>query len=207
MLGNRVRIRVLARIDPTTNSIRQRIRVASGSQNPVYAEGTVWITSSALNLLTAVDAQSGRKIATLSIASQPHFLTAGDGGVWTLDQGSGSITKVDAQSKRVVATIHAKIPGSGGTVALGAGFTWATVYGTPLTKIAAAYCLQQSLAKPGTVTHEGRRGHSIRIPIRRPHLGSVRALRSRAGRCSVAVRSAHRRRRHAVHRAGPRPGL
>ena len=28
-----------------------------------------------------------------------------------------------------------RIPGAGGTVAVGAGFVWATVYGTPLTKI------------------------------------------------------------------------
>jgi YVTN family beta-propeller protein len=48
---------VLARLDPATNSIRQRIRVASGSQNPVYADGTIWITSTRANLLTAVDAQ------------------------------------------------------------------------------------------------------------------------------------------------------
>jgi virginiamycin B lyase len=126
---------VLARIDPATNSIRQRISVASGSQNPVYADGKIWITSSDRDILTAVDAYSGRTVARIAIPAQPHFLTAGAGAVWTIDQGSGSITKVDARSKRVVATIRAKIPGSGGTVALGAGFIWATIYGTPLTKI------------------------------------------------------------------------
>lgn len=129
---------VLARTDPATGAIRQRIRVASGSQNPVYADGTVWITSSDKNLLTAVDARSGRTLARIAIPGKPHFLAAGGGAVWTIDQGSGSVTKVDSQSKRVVATVRANIPGEGGTVAVGSGLVWATVYRTPLTKIDAA---------------------------------------------------------------------
>jgi streptogramin lyase len=129
---------VLSRIDPATGSVRQKIRVASGSQNLVYAERTIWITSGAANLLTAVDAQSGRPIATVPIASKPHFITAGGGAVWTIDQANGAISKVDLRSKRVVATIRAKIPGSGGDITFGAGFAWATIVGTPLTKIDAA---------------------------------------------------------------------
>jgi virginiamycin B lyase len=129
---------VLARVDPTTNSIRQRIRVASGSQNPVYAEGTVWITSGARNLLTAVDAASGRRIATIPIASKPHFIAAGGGAVWTINQGDGSVSRVDTRSKRVVATIHAKIPGGGGDITFGAGSAWATIVGVPLTRLDAA---------------------------------------------------------------------
>jgi virginiamycin B lyase len=129
---------ILSRIDPATGSVRQKIRVASGSQNPVYAEHTIWITSGAANLLTGVDAESGRRIATIPVASKPHFITAGGGAVWTINQANGSITKVDIRSKRVVATIHAHIPGFGGDVTFGSGFVWATVVGAPLTKIDAA---------------------------------------------------------------------
>lgn len=129
---------VLTRIDPATNSVRQNIRVAKGSQNPTYAEGTVWITSGAANLLTAVDAAGGRVIATIPIAAKPHFVTAGGGAVWTIAQGDGSVNKVDVRSKRLVATIRAKIPGSGGDITFGAGSAWATIVGVPLTKIDAA---------------------------------------------------------------------
>lgn len=129
---------ILSRIDPATGSVRQKIQVARGSQNPVYAGRAIWITSGAANLLTAVDAASGRRIATIPIASKPHFITAGGGAVWTIGQTDGSITRVDLQSKRVVATIRANIPGFGGDVTYGAGFVWATIVGTPLTNINAA---------------------------------------------------------------------
>jgi virginiamycin B lyase len=129
---------ILSRIDPATGSVLQKIRVASGSQNPVYADGAIWITSGAANLLTVVDAKSGRQTTTIPIASKPHFITAGGGAVWTIDQADGSIGKVDMRSKRVVATIHANIPGFGGDVTFGSGSVWATVVGTPLTNVDAA---------------------------------------------------------------------
>ncbi len=129
---------ILSRIDPATGSVRQKIRVASGSQNPVYAEGTIWITSGAANLLTTLDAESGRQISTIPIASKPHFITAGGGAVWTIGQADGSISKVDLRSKRVVARIRANIPGFGGDITFGSGSVWATLVGTPLTNIDAS---------------------------------------------------------------------
>ena len=129
---------ILSRIDPATGAVRQKIRVASGSQNPVYAEGTIWITSGAGNLLTAVDAESGRRTTTIAIASKPHFITAGGGAVWTINQADGSISKVALGSKRVVATIHANIPGFGGDITFGSGSVWATLVKTPLTNVDAA---------------------------------------------------------------------
>ncbi len=129
---------ILSRIDPATGSVRQKIRVARGSQNPVYAGRAIWITSGVANLLTVVDAESGRRIAAIPIASKPHFITAGGGAVWTIGQADGSITKVDLQSKRVVARIRANIPGFGGDITFGAGSAWATLVGTPLTNVDAA---------------------------------------------------------------------
>lgn len=129
---------ILSRIDPATGSVRQKIRVARGSQNPVYAGRAIWITSGAANLLTAFDAESGRRIAIIPIASKPHFITAGGGAVWTIGQADGSITKVDLQSKRVVARIRANIRGFGGDITFGAGSAWATLVGTPLTNVDAA---------------------------------------------------------------------
>jgi streptogramin lyase len=129
---------VLSRIDPGTDSVRKNIRVASGSLNPAYAGGAIWITSGTASLLTAIDAGSGRTIARIPVASKPHFLTTGGGAVWTVNQGDGSVTKVDMRSRRAVARIRANIPGFGGDVTYGAGFVWPTLVGVPLTKIDAA---------------------------------------------------------------------
>ncbi|HZZ00313.1 MAG TPA: DUF4440 domain-containing protein [Candidatus Baltobacteraceae bacterium] len=139
----------LARIDPATNRIRQTIGLATGSYNPLYSDGIVWVTSGEHDLLTAVDAASGRVVAQIRVGSEPRFLAAGDGLVWTLNQGDGTVSKVDARAKRLIANVPTAIPGGGGDIAYGAGKAWATIVGVPLTQIDSA---------SNTIRHWGGRG-------------------------------------------------
>lgn len=128
----------LARIDPATGTVRQRVRVAAGSQNPVYAAGMVWITSKAANVITAVDASSGRVVATIPVPGGPHFAAAGGGAIWTIGQLDGVVTRIDVKNTRVAARIYANIAGFGGDVAYGSGYVWTTLVGVPFTKIDAS---------------------------------------------------------------------
>lgn len=125
----------LERVDPKTNQVRQRIALAAGSYNPIASHGRIWITSVKTNVVTAVDAKTGAIVATVGVGRGPRFLTAGGGSVWTLNQGDGTITRVDEASMKVVATIDAKLPGHGGDIAYGDGDVWASLSGTPLTRI------------------------------------------------------------------------
>ncbi len=125
----------LSRIDPSSGKVRQRVAVPLGSQNPVYANGLVWITSKASGVLTAVDAANGRVVARVRIPGGPHFVGAGGGAIWTIGQNDGVVTRVDPSAKRVVARINANIAGFGGDVTYGAGYVWTTLVGVPLTKI------------------------------------------------------------------------
>ncbi len=125
----------LSRIDPATNTVRQKISVPAGSFNPLYADGIVWVTGNASNELTAVDAKSGEVLGSIPVGPKPRFLTAGAGSIWTLNQGDGSVTRVDMKTRRVIATIVAGIPGGGGEICFGAGAVWATVIDIPLTRI------------------------------------------------------------------------
>jgi streptogramin lyase len=125
----------LARIDPATNQLRQKISIARGSYNPSFSEGAVWITSGTANLLTAVNATTGNVMAVIPVGPKPRFLTAGAGSIWTLNQGDGTVTRIEARSKKVTATITVGIPGPGGDIAWGAGFIWATLLNVPLTAI------------------------------------------------------------------------
>jgi len=126
---------LLSRIDPATNSVRQKIRVAGGSAVPAYGSGVFWVTSSPANSVTAVDAKSGTILAKIPIPNKPHFMATGGGAAWVVAQGDGSVRKIDAKTKKVVGVVRAGISGSGGNIAYADGNVWITLIGTPLTKI------------------------------------------------------------------------
>jgi hypothetical protein len=71
----------LVRVDPSTNSVRDRIHIPPGSFNPVFSDGAVWINGVETNVLTAVDAASGKVLASIPVGSKPRFLTAGAGSI------------------------------------------------------------------------------------------------------------------------------
>ena len=106
----------LTRIDPRTNTVRQRIAIPPGSYNPIFSDNMIWITGVESNVLTAVDALSGEVLTSLSIGPKPRFLTSGGGSVWTLNQGDGTVSRVDTSTRTVTATIPVGIPGVGGDV-------------------------------------------------------------------------------------------
>ncbi len=146
----------LTRIDPRTNSVRQRVAIQPGAYNPLFSDGIVWITGVESNVLVAVDASSGGVLATIPVGPRPRFLTAGGSAIWTLNQGDGSISRVDVAMRKVTDTIAAGIPGSGGDVCYGADSVWATVFEIPLTRID---------AKTNRVRHQwvGSGGDSVRF--------------------------------------------
>jgi outer membrane protein assembly factor BamB len=125
----------LSRIDPTTNTVRQNISIPTGSYNPLYSNGTIWVTGFDRNILTAVDASSGGVLASIPVGPKPRFLASGGGSVWTLNQGDGSVTRVDQIDKKATATILLGIPGTGGSLSYGADSIWATSFDVPLTEI------------------------------------------------------------------------
>jgi virginiamycin B lyase len=125
----------LSRIDPATNTVRQKIAIPGGSYNPLSRGRTVWITSFEKDLLTAVDAISGNVLASIPVGPKPRFLAAGGGSVWTLNQGDGSLTRVEIKSRKVKNTVALGIPGPGGDLDYGVGFVWASVMDLPITMI------------------------------------------------------------------------
>ena len=125
----------LTRIDPLTNYVRQRIVIPPSSYNPIFSDGIVRVNSVESNVLTAVDAESGKTLESIHVGPKPRFLTSGSDSVWTLNQGDGSISRVDEKSRRVSVTLQAGIPGSGGDITFGTGSVWASVFDIPVTRI------------------------------------------------------------------------
>jgi len=127
---------VLSRIDPTTNQRTVEIKVPSGSFSCVLGEdGAIWISSTENNLLSRVDPKTNAVTDTIPIGPQPRFLTAGAGSIWTLNQGDGTVSRVDVKTKKLVTNIEVGVPGTGGEIAFGEGYVWATVFEIPLSQI------------------------------------------------------------------------
>src|SRR5262245_14414382 len=127
---------ILSRIDPTTNSRTAEIKVPSGSFACVLGEdGAIWISSTGNSVLTRVDPKTNTVTDSIPIGPQPRFLTAGGGSIWTLNQGDGTISRVDVKTKKLLTNIELGAPGTGGEIAFGEGYVWATVFEIPLTQI------------------------------------------------------------------------
>jgi hypothetical protein len=125
----------LARIDPADGTVRQTIRIPPGSYNPLYSDGTVWISRAGGSQVTAVDAVTGVVSATAQTGPGPRFLTAGAGAVWTLNQGDGTLTRIDVRTKKTTKTLALGTPGRGGDISFGGQMVWTTVWKTPLSVV------------------------------------------------------------------------
>lgn len=166
----------LDRIDPSTNSVRQKISIPPGSYNPLFSNGIVWITGVESSVLTAVEASTGKVLESIPVGSKPRFLTVGGGSVWTLNQGDGSVTRVDEKERKVIATIPVGIPGAGGDIGYGGESVWPTVLAVPLTRIDTSTnkVVRQWVGKGGDSLRFGfdslwltdyKKGLLLRIPI------------------------------------------
>ena len=125
----------LVRIDPVSNTMRQKSSIPPGSYVPLYNDGIIWISGFDSSVLTALDAATGGVLASIPVGQKPRFLTAGGGSIWTLNQVDGTVSRINAKSKKLAATINVGIPGHGGDICYGAGLVWTTVAGVPLTRI------------------------------------------------------------------------
>ena len=90
----------LNRIDPSTNSVCQKISIPPGSYNPIFGNSIIWITGVESSVLTAVDAVTGKVLESVPVGPKPRFLTAGGGSVWTLNQGDGTVSRVDEKTTK-----------------------------------------------------------------------------------------------------------
>ena len=129
---------VLIQVDEKTLAIRRRIRLLSGSYNPTFDHGHLWITNVQKSLLTDIAANTGVVVAITRVGPNPRFVTSGAGSVWTLNQGDGSLTRVSETSHRVLNTIPLGLRGAGGDISFGDHTVWVTFPGVPLTAIDSA---------------------------------------------------------------------
>lgn len=122
----------LAKVDPHSLHITQRVGLPAGSINPLYNEGLIWVTQSSGAQVSIVDANKGSLMGSIPTGPNPRFLDAGAGSVWTLNQGDGSLTRIDVRSKHSAGTTQLRTPGHGGDIKVAHGIVWTTMENVPL---------------------------------------------------------------------------
>jgi YVTN family beta-propeller protein len=127
---------VLTRIDPASNTAVAQVQVPPGSFSCVLGEdGAVWISSTENNLVSRVDPKTNMVTDKIAVGPEPRFLTSGEGSIWTLNQGDGTISRVGVNARKRITNIEVGIPGTGGEIAFGEGYVWATLFEIPISQI------------------------------------------------------------------------
>jgi len=130
---------ILTRIDPAKNIVEAKIKVLPFSYCVAFGYDAVWITNTGKvkNIFSTgmvegknqgsvqrINPETNEVVATISTGKAPRFLAVGENGIWTLNQVDGTVSRIDPYTNKLIATIDAKVIGSGGDIAAGAGKIW-----------------------------------------------------------------------------------
>lgn len=117
--------RLLMRLSTATGADEARIKLPGDGAGVFVAFGSVWVTAPRSDELYRIDPASNSVAQTITLASQPRFLTADENAVWVADQG-GFLQRVNGRSGTVESTIETGLVGAGGDIDAGGGYIWIT---------------------------------------------------------------------------------
>ena len=111
---------VLARLNPTTGRVVQRIDPNTGPAAIDIGDGALWVTDTFSDNVTRVDPTG---FATpIAVGGGPSGIAVGEGGVWVADSLDDTVTRIDPKTRAVTMTIPVGRSPAG--VAAGAGSVW-----------------------------------------------------------------------------------
>ena len=125
----------VVRLDLKTGEIGARVSTGKRSDVAVAGFGSIWVASSAENVVTRVDPGTGQIVARISVGRSPKFMAAGEGAVWVQNRYDGSVSRIDPGMNRETARIAAWAPTLAGDIAAGGGYVWLSANGMPVTRI------------------------------------------------------------------------
>ena len=130
----------LARIDPATNLVSDRLQVAPHSFCAAAGFGAVWITNTGdrwagTGAVQRIDPVARRITATIPVGGAPRSRRRRRRGLDTQSKRR-VVSRIDPATNRVVATIHVTgADGTGGDITTGAGRVWVRATKTLLSTI------------------------------------------------------------------------
>jgi streptogramin lyase len=117
---------LLARLDPVTGKVLERIPVPGALFQISMSQGIVWGTSLATDNLIRVDTRTHHATQVGKHFGSPVELVVGGGSVWVstyrINSFAGALRKIDARTGRVLASLHVGTDPE--SLALGFGSLW-----------------------------------------------------------------------------------
>jgi streptogramin lyase len=91
----------LARIDPRTNRVTRRIRLARGACSTAVGAGAVWVVDYESSTLARVDPRTLR-VRTAKVGTTPFDVLVAFGGVWVSGWEEGTLDELDPVTLRLL---------------------------------------------------------------------------------------------------------
>jgi virginiamycin B lyase len=91
----------LVRIDPRSNRVVRRIRLARGICPLAIGAGSLWVASDRTNVLYRVNPVRSRVVARIRVAEWPAHVAVAFGSVWVSAYEQGTVARIDMRTNRV----------------------------------------------------------------------------------------------------------
>ena len=92
------RIGTVARIDPSTNKVVARIRVARNPYGIAARSRSLWVASLGAGTISSLEASSGRVVKTIRVGGDPVGVALTSGGIWFSQNSEGAVTRLSNQN-------------------------------------------------------------------------------------------------------------
>ena len=113
----------IARVDPTSHRIADRIPTGNSPTAIATGAGSVWVADSIDNSVTRIDPAGANAVATpIPVGQEPSAIAVGEGAVWVANTQDDTVSRIDPRSAAVTQTIPV---GAGPTgIAAAGGAVW-----------------------------------------------------------------------------------
>lgn len=95
----------VTRIDPTSRSVNQSIRVGIGASGIAFGDDAVWVTMSGARALARIDPETNEVVQRLATGNAPTDVAFVADHLWTTNRLDGTVSKIDPASAETVRTI------------------------------------------------------------------------------------------------------
>jgi YVTN family beta-propeller protein len=120
----------IVRINAKNNQVTAKIpvMVADTEASIAAGEGGIWLLTDAKGVLSRIDPDTNRVVATIRLKPYSYAAMAGYGAIWVTNTGkaltreTGSVQRIDPKTNTVVATIPVRVQPR--FLAVGAGAVW-----------------------------------------------------------------------------------